>query len=538
MRALPDRPAGRIEWLDCLEQRARCRGGTGLEVKKGRRFRKTRQQAKGRLENRKTIATRRNDAWFGLLALLGIIHGGLLWLDHRPMFFLGDSASYIWTAVSGWKPPDRSFVYGYFIRLVALSTQSLLSLVIVQVVLLAAASVVMAHLLIRYFRVRPWIACGAALLTAVEPLQLLFVRYVMTETLALFLFVFYLWVVLHYLECPRIKWLMVMQFFATLMISVRFAFLPMGWVLAFGVPALGAVAMKGRGNSAGLWVVHVLMSILLLFVFTSAYKHLHGYVQRKPPAYSYESGFFLMSFMLPIIEASDFADSALGGLVLKDPIFPIADRQARGAHRWMVGGAVWRLKKLMGKRAVDQADAIAGKAAFHAVVHRPLAFLGLGWHTFADYFSGPCLRPCMEYDLGNQRLQDSFHALLKARFHYPSDPSSPLELKTITGRYFLGSGNWIRLLLFAPVGWVFLSLFAKDADSRRKHVTIALVSAMLAGVAVFLVERPTPRYLHTVAWLFCLMGAAGLDRLLRCCIPESSVPVHRSRTGGPADPQA
>ena len=166
-------------------------------------------------------------AWIVFLLLLLSLQGVLLWVDHQPMFFFGDSASYIWTAVTGWLPGDRSFVYGYFVRLVAITTQSLSSLIIVQVFLLMAASVMMAKLLMRFFQVRPWIAFTTALLTTLEPLQLLYTRYVMTETLALLIFSVYLWCVLQYLAVPRIKWLFAIQCVATVMISIRFAFIPM-----------------------------------------------------------------------------------------------------------------------------------------------------------------------------------------------------------------------------------------------------------------------------------------------------------------------
>ena len=73
--------------------------------------------------------------WLGFFALLLAIQAVLLWMDHHPMFFFGDSESYLATAIFGWLPTDRSFVYGYFIRLVAVTTQSLTSLVIVQVLL-------------------------------------------------------------------------------------------------------------------------------------------------------------------------------------------------------------------------------------------------------------------------------------------------------------------------------------------------------------------------------------------------------------------
>lgn len=235
-------------------------------------------------------------SWLIFSSLLLAINSIILWLDHRPMFFLGDSASYIWTAVGGGLPPDRSFIYGYFIRLIAVTSKSLISLVVIQVLLGCAASAVAAHLLIRYFQVRPWLAFITGLLISLEPLQLLYTRYVMTETLALTIFVLYVWAILNYLENIRIKGLAVMHAMATVLISLRLAFIPMAWIAAASIPflALPAIALKARlagSKSLNQLLLHVVVSLVLLLVFTSVYEHMHGHLQRKPPAYSYHGGF-------------------------------------------------------------------------------------------------------------------------------------------------------------------------------------------------------------------------------------------------------
>jgi hypothetical protein len=468
------------------------------------------------LEDQKIPAGGKYD-WPIFVVLLGIIQGGLLWMDHHPMFYFGDSESYIGTAITGWPPGDRSFVYGYFIRLVALTTQSLTMLVVVQVLMASFICFVAAHLLMRYFRVRPWIAFGAVLLIALEPLQLLYARYVMTETLALFVFVFYVWVALHYLEDSRIKWLAVLQGLAVLLISVRFAFIPLAWICAFAIPLLSVPAIYVKAGSSGVKPVfrisaHIVMSALLLFVFTTDFKHLHGYLSHKPPAYSYDDGFFALGYVMPILEPEDFPDEKLGRQILNDPAWSLADRGNRSNHRWGEDGTVARLQKLVPDRL--QANAIARQAAFHAVIHRPHAFLHLGWQTFTDYFNPRCLRSAMEFDLGNRQMEEEFHQLITTHFHYSSDRSSALESKSLTGRYFLESARWLQILLFLPLGWLLLSAFTRDSDQRRKIVFTSLLVLILLGVAVFLVERPTPRYMHILAWFACLMAGVGLDRIL------------------------
>ncbi len=461
--------------------------------------------------------------WMAFVGLLICVQGIILCIDHHPMFFLGDSASYIWTAISGWFPTDRSFVYGYFIRLVAFSTQSLHALVVVQVLLICVAAVIMAHLLIRYFHVKPWISFALAILTSLEPLQMLYGRYVMTETLALAVFVFYVWLVIHYFEDPQIKWLGIIQGIAVLLISIRFAFIPIVWVCAPMIPVLALPSIADKARLDGVTpvsriVLHLLVSVALLFLLTSSYKQLHGFLQHKPAAYSYDSGFFAMGFVLPILEPEDFTNETMGHKVLNDLRFPLLDPRFRAPQRWMEGGAVNRLQKIEPDRL--KSEAIARHVVMNALIRNPFAYLQLGWHTFKDYFDSSYLRSCMETDLGNVKLDKGLHNLIKTHFHYAYDQSSALDFKMPTGRYFLHSERWIQFLLFVPLGWGLLFLFMRDSGQRLNCLFMGLISFLLVMVAVFLVERPTPRFLHIPAWLFSLMTGVGLNRLIYRKVPK------------------
>ena len=53
------------------------------------------------------------NAWWLFCVLVLAIKVLLLWLDPTPKLFMGDSWSYIWTALIGWIPGDRSYFYGY-----------------------------------------------------------------------------------------------------------------------------------------------------------------------------------------------------------------------------------------------------------------------------------------------------------------------------------------------------------------------------------------------------------------------------------------
>lgn len=455
--------------------------------------------------------------WFAFAAFLAIIHGILFWIDHRPGFFLGDSASYIWSGISGNPPTDRSFVYGYIIRLIAKKTESLTSLLIFQAFLTGLICLISAYLLIRYFRVRPWIAFSTVILMTLEPLQLLYTRYVMTETMALFFFVFYIWVALRYLEDPKIRWLALLHVFAVLMICFRFMFIPLVWFFALAIPALAVPLIAGNAKTAAkkpfkAVVFHFVLSICFLFSFTTIYKQIHGSLQHKRPAFSYDSGFFMLGYVAPLLEPGDFADEDLGKRLLSNVSIPLADRRARPAQRWVDSGIVMQLEKLVPDRI--KADRIASEAAYHAVIHKPFAFLRLGWLAFTDFFDREYLKSAMVTELGMNRLDDGFMNLLKTYFHYPWDAVSGRDLNTISGQYFLLSLRWIQLLLFLPLIWGLLFVVIRDADQRRKILIMAVSSLLFVGVALFMSERPVPRYLHMQAWLACMTAGVGLNRIM------------------------
>ena len=76
----------------------------------------------------------------------------LLWLDPTPKLFMGDSGSYIRTALIGSIPRDRSYFYGYLIRCLAVWPQSFTPLLVVQALASGATAIVFALICSRFFR--------------------------------------------------------------------------------------------------------------------------------------------------------------------------------------------------------------------------------------------------------------------------------------------------------------------------------------------------------------------------------------------------
>src|ERR1044072_8731381 len=112
----------------------------------------------------------------------------LLGIEPVPQLFMGDSGSYLWTALTGWMPPDRSFLYGYVIRWTSNWMGTLTPLLILQVLLAALTSIFVALICRVIFRLPSGLVYLFGVICSLDPLQLVWERYVMTETISLFFY--------------------------------------------------------------------------------------------------------------------------------------------------------------------------------------------------------------------------------------------------------------------------------------------------------------------------------------------------------------
>src|SRR5436305_2841346 len=138
---------------------------------------------------------------------------------------MGDSWSYIWTALSGWIPGDRSYFYGYLVRGLALFPDSFTPLIVTQVLASGATAIVFALSCSRLFKISDGLSFLFGLLCAVDPSQLVWERYVMTESFSLLVYVLVLYWSLTYLRERRLWQLAVVQALSVLLIGFRMSYL-------------------------------------------------------------------------------------------------------------------------------------------------------------------------------------------------------------------------------------------------------------------------------------------------------------------------
>src|SRR5580700_337807 len=121
---------------------------------------------------------------YRLLAALIALKFGLALIDGRPSVFMGDSGAYLYTALHGYIPHDRGFVYGLLLRPLAVWPHSLRFLVFAQATMSAISAWLIALLLTGAFAVPLRWAALRSFLCAIEPLQLILERNVLTESIA------------------------------------------------------------------------------------------------------------------------------------------------------------------------------------------------------------------------------------------------------------------------------------------------------------------------------------------------------------------
>lgn len=451
--------------------------------------------------------------WMICTATLTCIKLLLLALDPLPMFFLGDSHTYLGTALTLSIPLDRSFVYGLFVRLAAVTTGSLFSLVLLQVFISSISAIILVFILVRFLGTRFRTALLLGVLCAVEPLQLLYERYVMTETLALFLFALYFLGICYYLENRSYLRLAVLQILGTALITIRLSFLPVVFCFAVVVPLLPLLPLlksrPSRFATARVVSTHLAFSLVVTLACHSAYKHLNGFLVKGPAAYQYQSGLFLAADFAPVLSPVDFPDPRYAPAVFSGLVFDLKDRKARGRQRWMDGGLIARMNMVIPD--LLETDKAAKTTAVNALKRDPLGIALLAVQGFSDYWNPDMLQPSLITDKGSDRaLPPELLDALKINFGL--DATTFPTAKTLTGTYFFAAWPWYLLLLCVPVLAAVAVIF--NRVGRDKLLLVFIATSAVVLTASLLIERPTVRYLHPLGWLIFLIAGPLFNNVM------------------------
>jgi hypothetical protein len=451
----------------------------------------------------------------------------LLAIDPLPKFFMGDSGSYLWTALTGWIPHDRSYFYGYVIRWVALSTESLTALLLLQSFLSALTALFLTYICRSMFALSARTSYVIGFLCALDPFQLVWERYVMTETISLFIYVAGLYFCFLYLKDRRIRHLVIVQGLWVLLIGFRMSYLLAVQVSAVLLPILAFYpllipternrrsAQTDRFRALKLGFGHLLTSIALMLLLHGAYKKVNGLLTGRESAYLYETGLHLLSFWAPILVPADAPDERLARIIEHGNEFDIKDLTARNSQRYAPGHLIDRWEKVEPVRR--RANQIAKKTALHALRRNPLQVLDLAAQTFAQYWNLKDLWRYANFDLGHNDLTLDQKSVLAERFHFATDGQIAGVPPTVLQQYFLFSWPYCYFLLLSPIFGALAVYFA-----REKLLALLLISHLVItlGTALAFTVAPSVRYLQPVSLLALLSIALCFPAILSNRSPE------------------
>ena len=446
----------------------------------------------------------------------------LLALDPLPKLFIGDSACYISTALVGWIPDDRSYFYGYVIRWVALSTGSLTSLLVWQTLISALTVLLFTHTCRSILGLPARSSYLLGFLCALDPLQLVWERYVMTETISLFFYMAVLYYSFLYLKHRAIRHLAIVQGLAILLIGFRMSYLLLVQISAVLLPLLAftpllLAAWRNRRSIPAVLLrplklvsLHVVASIALMLLLHGAYRQVNGLLCDRAPAYLYATGLHLLAFWAPILVPADASDERLAQIIKEGDKFDIKELTARNDQRFAEGYLVPRWQEE--EPDVEDANQIAKETALHALRRDPLGVLNLAVRTFAQYWNVKDIQHYASIDLGHNDIPDEQRTILVEEFHFSTDGRVVGAPPTLLQRWFLLSWPYGWFLLLSP----FLGAWTVYL-TREKEIALLLLLQLgiILSVTFTFAVAPSLRYLQPASLLalltiaLCLRGGSA-----------------------------
>jgi hypothetical protein len=440
-----------------------------------------------------------------MLAAVAVLSLKLVWfaIDRAPLFYMGDSRVYVYSAI--WDRPllDRSNSYGWLMWLISVVPGTLTTLVLAQTLAGAATAWILAFCLLRYFKVRPAIAVAAAVAFAVEPLQIVHERLVLTESFAMLMLAFYLLFCLSYLARPRALTLIVIAATGVLLLSLRLVYVPVTLFGAVLVPLLGWVIPSGEWvatNRVRRFLGHLAVSLFVTLGLHQLYKAATGVKANRPPAYQYRGGLFLASAWAPLLEPEDALDPRARRVVekqLESPSYPLRDYSVRSLQLWGDGGLASEMTKAFGGDA-DSANVAAEEMSQRTLHRAPLSVVRLTAGTYVSYWRSPAgMRNRLLDEQGTFRgPEQRFLANLKRWFDL--DAGGTAATMTLSKRYHLLGAPWYVALSVSPlIGLLCMRWVRREA--RPGALLLAVFGAMLLIVPCATASTAV-RYLHPLVF--------------------------------------
>ena len=479
----------------------------------------------------RVVATlRAANAWWLFCVLVLTIKLLLLLLDPTPKLFMGDSGSYIHTALTGWIPGDRSYFYGYVVRWLAVWPHSFTPLLVVQALASGATAIVFALICSRFFEMSNTLSFLFGLLCALDPCQLVWERYVMTETFSLVVYVLVLYWSLAYLRDWRLWQLAVVQALSVLLIGFRMSYLLVVQtctillpLIAFARCALPTLSNRSEARVQKTGVLttgltHVTASIAMMFLMHGAYKYANGWLTGREPAYLYGAGVHLVSVWAPVLQPSDTTDPRFRELIAEGHKFGLNDPRLRNAQHFADGFLIERWRKI--EKNPRKRERIARQTAMYALRRRPLQIVGLTAKTYMGYWNIASIQRYALDDLGyDNGLTDDQVKMLTEKFRFTSVKRFPLLPLSLLQWYFVRAWPYYFIVILSLLVCALATWWSRD---RAFALLLFVHASILMVVVTALSPQASIRYLQPVSVLTLLSIAVCVDWLARRARPAAT----------------
>lgn len=447
---------------------------------------------------------------FTVVLLTAAIKSLFYFLDPLPQFYGGDSFSYLHTRIGDWIPADRSFIYGLLIGVIQRWSHSLAPLIVMQVACSFAACIALYYCAHAILGISHGVSLALAALFAADPMQLLYERQIMTETISMSLFIAMLTLAFSYLKRPSAWKCMLIPFFGVLSTAFRFTFFPLTWLLCASTPVIVWVKCWRTRNdpapeSPGIWrdtrrlAGHLLMSMTFLLVLLSLYSRVYGYLRDFEPAVAYRQGAFMLAGMWSAVIPEDAPDPRLAAVIATnhasssgmDPIW------ARNGQIFAAQGIVARWDRVEIEGPSSLHDELARRTVFNAFKRAPFQVLKLTALNYVRYFDDMRWHVFDLYDSGNP-LQDDQRQWLKEHFGLTVTRDWKARL-TPTKWLLVQCRWWCYVLLVSPWLGFIVAVVIRKSEQFIFIAILTIVSVLVfAPACVFLIDHA--RYLHPLGF--------------------------------------
>ena len=446
------------------------------------------------------------------LAIVATLKLAGLAVDPALRFFFGDSGSYFHTALTGWIPPDRSFLYGWLVSATAVKAHSATALVAVQTLFGVAGAMLLYAWLAIGVRVRPVFALVAAVFFALEPAQLFYERMMMAEATGFLAFALFFACLSLYVASGRWRWIALYAVFGVLAVAMRISLLAVVLALSVLAPVVRALCANraDRGRPLVAWLrfgLHFAIGMACTLYAHDYYKTWYGELAFSEPGYTARAGIFRLGLVVPLVRPEHFRNTGIPPSVLQEVTIPLDDPANREMHVWMPGGLVNAMHKY-----IPDPEREARKISIKAARSDPFGLVRMGVSTVGDYFDPAVAIDRLQDDIGRRPVHPSMLEELRTALRY--DATGLEDANTPATRWFSTGAPWLAACLFllAPLALAALWL---GRHGRRPELRVLLALASLGLVAghVLFSHIVSFRYLHPLPW-FVLANAALLAQAL------------------------